>query len=240
MNDLPVSTKWLIDSIGESGRKLISSVFMVLSKKTNEKGTGFLYREQYVITNWHVIKDSRPEELLIRSGFGEEFSVIKIVVDKNRDLALLSLNGHITEGSLEIDTTSEIKPGLQVSTWGFPLAYNGPSPLLSVGHIAGFREHREANSLPIIKRIVVNGAFNPGNSGGPLFVSGNNKVVGVVVSKHVPFTPFLLSSLDVLAKNQSGVVFTGRDEAGNERNFVESQIVAELLNHFRVLTQVMI
>jgi hypothetical protein len=31
---------------------------------------------------------------------------------------------------------------------------------------------------------VVNGAFNPGNSGGPLFISGDNKIIGVVVSKH--------------------------------------------------------
>jgi hypothetical protein len=92
----------------------------------------------------------------------------------------------------------------------------------------------------MVKHIVVNGAFNPGNSGGPLLVSGNDKVIGVVVSKHTPITPFLYSAIQALANNSSGVVFTATDEKGNNKQFVESQIVAELLKYFRELTQVMI
>jgi hypothetical protein len=34
-----------------------------------------------------------------------------------------------------------------------------------------------------MKHIVVNGALNPGNSGGPVFASNDNKIVGVVVWK---------------------------------------------------------
>jgi hypothetical protein len=91
-----------------------------------------------------------------------------------------------------------------------------------------------------VKHIVVNGAFNPGNSGGPLLISGTDKLIGVVVSKHTPITPFLFSALNALADNKSGIVFTTTDEKGNKKDFVESQIVAEFLKYFRQLTQVMI
>ena len=112
--------------------------------------------------------------------------------------------------------------------------------MLSIGHISGFKDHKETQDSNIVKHIVVNGAFNPGNSGGPLLISGSNKVIGVVVSKHTPITPFLYSAIQALANNKSGVVFTSKDDKGNTKQFVESQIVAELLKYFRELTQVMI
>jgi hypothetical protein len=83
-------------------------------------------------------------------------------------------------------------------------------------------------------------AFNPGNSGGPLFIAGSEEVIGVVVSKHAPITTFVRSAIDVLARNKSGVVYTATDEHGNKREFVESQVVAEVLLYFRQMTQVMI
>ena len=102
------------------------------------------------------------------------------------------------------------------------------------------RQSQDKLGTKILKRLVVNGAFNPGNSGGPLFRSNDNKVIGIVVSKHAPITRFHESALKALAENQTGVVFTATDERGNKKTFVESQIVADLLFYFRKLTQVMI
>lgn len=127
--------------------------------------------------------------------------------------------------------------GEKVTTWGFPLGYNGPAPLLSVGYLAGFMSH-QAGFTPK-KHLVVNGAFNSGNSGGALFRASDNKVIGIVVSKHAPISPFHQQAIDVLAQNQSGVCFQ-RNLNGITENIVESQIVADLLVHFRSLTQVMI
>ena len=45
---------------------------------------------------------------------------------------------------------------------------------------------------------------------------------------------------NALANNQSGLVFTATDDQGNQTNFAESQLIADLLAHFRKLTQVMI
>lgn len=104
--------------------------------------------------------------------------------------------------------------------------------------MSGYKAEMKGNIS--VKHLIVNGAFNPGNSGGPLFQATDNKVIGVVVSKHAPINQFQLSALNALANNKSGVVFTATDEKGTQIRFVESQLVADLLEHFRSLTQVMI
>jgi hypothetical protein len=238
-DNIPISTKWLIDSVGETGRTLINHIFIILCPRNNSKGTGFLYKSGHIITNWHVVKDCSSNEIIAISSKGDKIEFIDVVTNKDKDLALLTPKEQLDNG-LEIDTSYEIKPGIQISTWGHPLGYNGPAPLLSIGHISGFKDHKETKDSKIVKHIVVNGAFNPGNSGGPLLISGSNKVIGVVVSKHTPITPFLYSAIQALANNKSGVVFTAKDDKGNNKQFVESQIVAELLKYFRELTQVMI
>jgi len=238
-NNIPISTKWLVDSVGETGRTLINHTFIIFCSKSNSKGTGFLYKGGNIITNWHVVKNCSSEDVIAISSKGEKIEFENLIFDKEKDLVLLKPKSKL-EGGLEIDNSSEIKPGMQISTWGHPLGYNGPAPLLSVGYVSGFKDYRENQTSNIVKHIVVNGAFNPGNSGGPLLISGSDKIIGVVVSKHAPITPFLYSAIQALAKNSSGVVFTATDEKGNKKQFVESQIVAELLGYFRELTQVMI
>jgi len=232
-NNIPTSTKWLLDSVGETGREAVVSVLMILCPRTNCKGTGFLHKSGFVITNYHVVEGVVASEVVAILSTGEQISFSSLIVDQNRDLALLKPEKEL-KGGLEIDPDSTIKPGVQVSTWGFPLGYNGPAPLLTVGYVSGFIDRNKT------KHIVVNGAFNPGNSGGPLFISGSNKVVGVVVSKHAPITPFLQSAINALANNRSGVVFSRSDGNGNRIQFVESQIVAEVLKYFRSMTQVVI
>ena len=98
----------------------------------------------------------------------------------NRDLALLRPTSHL-EGGFELGSDVSPTVGTTVTTWGYPLIYNGPAPLLSVGSVAGYNDAHVGTA--IVKHIVVNGAFNPGNSGGPLLVSSDTQVVGVVVWK---------------------------------------------------------
>lgn len=235
--NMPVSTKWILDAVGDTGRTAVNSVFMIVCPKTASKGTGFLLENGVIVTNEHVIHNSAATEVYAISSYGTQVLIKEMKFDSARDIAVLVPTTKLN-GGLELGTTSKIKVGETVSTWGFPLGYNGPAPLLSVGYLAGFRSIK-INSNDI-KYLVVNGAFNPGNSGGPLFTSGDNKVIGIVVSKHAPISEFHLSAINALAKNSSGVVFTSTDQNGNTKSFVESQIVADLLEYFRSLTQVMI
>lgn len=123
---------------------------------------------------------------------------------------------------------------------GYPLAWNGPSPLLSVGYLAGFTPSQANAASPIVKHYVVNGAFNPGNSGGPLIASIDDAVVGVVVSKHAPITQWHLSAPEALKNQKSGFQYTATDASGNTITFSEGQPVGDLLQYFRDLTQVVI
>jgi hypothetical protein len=91
-----------------------------------------------------------------------------------------------------------------------------------------------------VKHYVVNGAFNPGNSGGPLIASVDDAAVGVVVSKHAPITQWHLNALQALKSQQSGFQYTATDANGNTVTFSEGQLVGDLLQYFRDMTQVVI
>lgn len=137
-------------------------------------------------------------------------------------------------------STAKLEVGSVVRTWGHPLGYSGPAPLLSVGYLSGFIAH-QVGSNPAVKHIVVNAAFNSGNSGGPLFAGSDSQVVGVVVSKALPlFTPFVQSAIQAFANNQSGVVFNGTGPDGRAITMVESQLVAHVVASLRDMAQVMI
>ena len=124
----------------------------------------------------------------------------------------------------------------EVHTWVFPLFHNGPAPLLATGYISGFRYTPEGK-----KRLVINGAINKGNSGGPLFSGHDEKVIGIVVAKwQIPLTQFQTSALQALKNNSSGVQFNATNEQGQRRSFSESQLVADLLAQYWDHSQVMI
>lgn len=239
-NSVPISTKWLLNSVGETGWSVINAVYMLVCPKTKQKGTAFLLKTGIIISNWHVLEGSTVSDLIAISSEGKQIRFDSMVIDQNRDLVALKPKQTL-KGGLAIQEEGDIQVGTQVTTWGYPLGYNRPAPLLTVGYLSGFSDsppYEETDS--IVKHLVVNGAFNPGNSGGPLFVAQGQEVIGVVVSKHAPITHFVRSALEVLAKNKSGVVFTATDEQGNKQQFVESQVVAEVLQYFKQMTQVMI
>ena len=114
-DNLPISTKWLIDSVGETGRTLINHVFIILCSKSNSKGTGFLYKSGHIITNWHVVKGCSANEIIAISSKGDKIELTDIVINKDKDLALLTPKVRLDKG-LEIDNSCEIKPGIQIST----------------------------------------------------------------------------------------------------------------------------
>lgn len=239
-SSVPIATKWLLDSVGEIGRSVVDSVFLIYCPKTQNKGTGFLIKEGYIITNYHVVEGCEARDIVAISSYGTKIKFKNIIVDMDRDLAALEPIQKI-EGGLELsDSNRDLKVGMLVSTWGYPLGYNGPAPLLTTGYLSGFSDVRIKDNDTIVKHLVINGAFNPGNSGGPLLISNDNKVIAVVVSKHVPMSKFLKSALQALEDQRSGFQFTATNGKGNTRKYSEAQIVAELLKHHQKLTQVVI
>jgi S1-C subfamily serine protease len=239
-NSIPISTRWLLDSVGETGRSVIKAIYMLVSTKTKQKGTAFLLRTGFMLSNWHVVEGSLVGELLAISSEGEQIEFKNMVNDQNRDLVVLEPRRTLT-GGLLIKKEGNIKVGTQVATWGYPLGYNGPAPLLTIGYLSGFNDSPPyEETASIVKHLVVNSAFNPGNSGGPLFIAQSQEVIGVVVSKHAPITTTVRSAIEALANSKSGFMYNATDEHGNPLQFSEAQVVAEVLKYFRQMTQVMI
>lgn len=233
--NIPTSTKWTRDAVDDEGRQAIDSVYLIANRRTNSKGTGFLLQNKHIITNEHVVQNAGAADIVVKSPYNVQISISNIITDRHRDLAILTPQDDLT-GGLEIIDTDDLKVGTQVSTWGHPLGYSGPAPILSVGYLAGFEQNRYG-----VKKLTVNGAFNGGNSGGPLFASGTSDVVGVVVSKHAPFTEFQQDAIEVMSNQEgTGVIYTATDGTGNEQKFTEAQLVGDILDRMVDLTQVMI
>ena len=76
----------------------------------------------------------------------------------------------------------------------------------------------------ISRKWVVNGAFNLGNSGGPVLETKTAKVVGVISSKLAPMPKELEARLEKLKKDGSP----------------EGRAIAEVLQHLRSQTQLVL
>lgn len=234
---IPTSTKWTRDAVGDEGREAVDSVYQIICSRTDSQGTGFLLDNGYVVTNDHIVHNDPVGGIMAQSSHGEVVKFSDKNVDADRDLAILEPLGNL-DGGLKLDLDANLEVGSQVSTWGYPLGHSGPSPLLSVGYLSGFSKE-QTNSGPV-KQLVVNGAFNDGNSGGPLFMPNEDDVIGIVVAKHAPFTPFQRQALQILAEKESGFQFEATDPQGNTQNISQAQIIANLMQRFVSLTQVMI
>ena len=159
--------------------------------------------------------------------------------DEYRDLAALKPKDQL-RGTFKIEPTRTIMVGTQLSAWGYPFSHPGPAPLLTVGHLSGFYDFNNKHlETPPVKRIVVNGAFNPGNSGGPL-ISPEGTIVGVVVAKRsMTLPPSLASALKILAENKHGMNFSGTKN-GKPFRMSESQLTAALLSYYQKVSQIFI
>jgi hypothetical protein len=129
--------------------------------------------------------------------------------------------------------------GTQLSAWGYPFAQPGPAPLLTVAYLSGSYEFQSDKTKASVKRMVLNGAVNPGNSGGPL-ISPEGTIVGVIVAKRTLALPTgLASALKALGDNKYGMQFNGT-ENGKTIAYSESQLTAALLDYYRQVSQVFI
>ncbi len=235
---VPTAVQWTLDAAGPTQRTAIKSVVLLYCPNSNMKGTGFILREGLVVTNNHVVEGCSAQEMKADPFGQSEFGFDKMATDARVDLAVLRPTKHFSEG-LELAPDTDPAIGTTVSTWGFPLTYNGPAPLLSVGYVAGYV--KDGANGQEVKHIVVNGAFNPGNSGGPLFRSTDNKVIGVVVAKFRLYPPYVEEGINVLAHPNIGFGgYTFTDEHGRTQNLMESQVTAKILEQFYKTTQVMI
>ena len=139
-------------------------------------GSGFLIDGGYIMTNAHVVRDSR-QVLIKRHHVAEPFVAKVIFQGDDCDLAVLKVEDPaFSKGMVPLKFGGLPKARSKVTTYGYPL---GGEEVSSTGGIVSRVEWRGYSHPGADAHLVVqtDAAINPGNSGGPGWQGG--KGVGV-------------------------------------------------------------
>lgn len=235
--DMPVSAPISSDFAGQGGYAALHSIFRVLCPNSGAAGTGFLHKSGKIITAAHVV-DNCTNGIIVGND-NKSIKIKTIDADREIDLALLSLDKTIEKTGYIIGSNDNLAIGLQVSTWGYPNGYYGLAPILSVGYLSGV-EHSRTNTGKLLRKRIVNAAFNLGNSGGPLINIETGDVIGVVASKLAPVPPEIETALEALSNANYGLMFTATHPDGKKEQISEAQVVARVLYHLRSQVQLVV
>lgn len=202
--NFPIATQTLLDGVKSPESKgVIKSVLMIQCPKDSGKGTGFvLSGGSLIATNAHVVGTCSAGDLVgISSVSDEPVKFAQVEQDPSRDLALLCTTKPLPFG-LELKGDESPQVETEVETWGYPLRYQDSAPVLSRGYVAGYTTKPGTS----VKHLIVNGALNPGNSGGPLIDRTTGTVVGIVVEKWRLFSPDIEAVITGLQHSRTATV----------------------------------
>jgi len=163
-----------------------------------QSGTGFVIQSSgdscLVVTNQHVVGSRVPGRqpgratvlAVFRSGAKDESSANAEVLaaDASRDLAILRVKG-VANPPRPIDLAQkpELVETMTIYTFGFPfgeaLATSKKSPAIAIGR--GTVSSIRLDEFDRVSVVQIDGALNPGNSGGPV-VDAKGRLVGVAVA----------------------------------------------------------
>jgi len=171
-------------------------------------GTAWPIGAGYVVTNNHVVADSKKVVLI--NVFGRKIPACTVLRDEVYDIALLKVgDSRLLPPALPL-ATCEAGPGTEVFTVGFPrIDVLGRTPKLTDGVI---NRMVGPDGNPVSYQTTV--SIQPGNSGGPL-LNMRGEVVGVVKSM-----------LGILDETQGKIL-----ALQNASCAVKIDLVKELLGH---------
>lgn len=175
-----------------------ATIYIEREGQMESQGSGFVYKDDYIITNHHVITSEEQQQASSETIYikysDESWTEAKVVgSDKYTDIAVLKPERvpdfaktlHLMDGTPE---QSE-----RVYAVGAPLGYSNSvaSGIVS----ATSRSMRTSGNFTIPDTIQTDAEIDPGNSGGPLVLSNNpTKVVGVNRAKQGTAIGFAISS----------------------------------------------
>ncbi|WP_299267788.1 S1C family serine protease [Halorientalis sp.] len=173
-------------------RQTIDSVVLVRvyadSRGRAGEGSGFVYNDQYIITNEHVVTDTRGavlepgtvfDDIRIQFTDGQWRTAEVVGTDAYSDLAVLDIQSVPDTATPLSLIESEVAIGQPVIAIGNPLGYTGS---MTSGVVSGVDRSLPArNNFRIPDAIQTDAPVNPGNSGGPL-VTLDGEVAGVINS----------------------------------------------------------
>ncbi len=167
-------------------------ILSITGKDSGASGSGFLARKSgktgYFVTNHHVIRPGgKVANLFVVLNSGtpkqERLGAKLVADDAARDLAVLAVEFDQLPEPLMLDVAAEPVETQSLFVLGFPF---GESMSASAKHPAVTISRAGVSSLRRDDRgrlvtVQLDGALNPGNSGGPV-IAATGKVVGVSVA----------------------------------------------------------
>lgn len=178
-------------TISAESLKSVVSVYTKEDGKLNSQGSGFVYNDEYIMSNEHVIGNSN--ELYVQYNNGEWSEADMVGSDKFTDIAIIrpeTKPNYAT--SLPIMTNELPHRGNPVIALGSPSDLQGT---VTSGIISG--TNRNMNSMTeftIPDSIQTDAALNSGNSGGPLILTETGEVVGINTATEGENLGFAVSS----------------------------------------------
>jgi S1-C subfamily serine protease len=106
-------------------------------------------------------------------------------------------------------------------------------------------ETKQDNGRPgkPVSHLIVNGALNPGNSGGPLIDRATGKVIGIVVEKWTLYSPLVETVISGLTRPGGGGIggrFSRPDANGQSVAITDEEATGAALQELYLKSQVVI
>lgn len=152
-------------AIGFEAEEAYESVFVIYSG--DSLGSGFAVGKDCIVTNAHVITDSR--NVIVRTYGGEQYSAYVIGMDESQDIAVLGVSD-MEFPYLVMSDPAGMNIGDDVYAIGAPKSM---SYTLTKGVISA--KERQVGAYRYIQ---IDAAINEGNSGGPL-LNDSGQVIGM-------------------------------------------------------------
>lgn len=178
-------------------------------------GTGFFISQNgYLVTNAHVVGDY--ENIAVKDRTGRIRSALVIAIDKQRDLALLKVDGNFP--ALRIDQTGRTMKGQRVLAIGYPqVSIQGSESKVTDGVVSSLSGLRNNDDW-----IQISVPIQGGNSGGPL-INESGTVIGIVVAtvnaqKFLSITGSLPQNINYAIKAKVLLSFLAEQQIRNTGN----------------------
>jgi len=153
-------------------------------------GTGFLLDGKgYILTNSHVITNAKS--ILVQNSKGQDFTVSVILIDKERDLAVLKVQDSSFK-QVDLLPYGFKKSGAELGEQIFTLGFPRDEIVYGEGYLSA-NTGSDGDTLSCQITVVA----NPGNSGGPVF-NKNGEIVGILSTRQLQAQGFVFA---VTAKN---------------------------------------
>jgi len=165
----------LID-IFEKSEESVVRVNVLRGDSEGGMGSGFVFSEDgYVITNQHVVKESKKVTITFLDG--ESYIGDVIGTDPDLDIAVIKVKPANTYlQPIKIGDSSKLRVGEKIAAIGNPFGLSGSMTAGIVSQIGRLLPQESGYSIPDV--IQTDAAINPGNSGGPL-INMKGEVVGI-------------------------------------------------------------